>query len=91
VILITDGQGNCIADAGGIPIDTPTNHVAAWAATGIETYVISLAPDTTVDGGTTTDSVESIAVSAGTTLVRPFDPPALRSALNDLLGPPACP
>lgn len=82
VVLITDGDGNCLADEAstGTPSDTPRNRASAWAAAGIETYAVSVAP-------TASAQLDEIAAGSGIRVERPVDSAALTALLYELLGP----
>lgn len=87
VVLITDGEGNCMTDVadGGVPTGVPTalpeEHAMAWAAAGYDLHVVALVPAPVAQ-------LDAIAAAAGATVAYAQDQASLEQALRLAL---ACP
>jgi len=81
IVLISDGDGNCLADAqqSGVPSDTPQNRVATWLAQGIEVHLISLA-------SMATPQLDAIAAAAGVSIARPMELQSFSQRLGDVFS-----
>lgn len=81
VVLITDGDGNCIASE---PTQTPDARTTAWKAAGIDTRVVSLA-------SADAPQLADIATAAGTPLAQPTTAAELAARVLELLDPACSP
>lgn len=88
VVLVTDGAGNCLVDTSvSGPTQLETEHTAAWAAAGVATWVVSLAPP--LDDGMPDPLVE-IANAAGTIKAQPTTQDELTTALRAAIDSVGC-
>jgi hypothetical protein len=82
VVVFTDGEPNCFADAmvSGVPTMLETSWAAQWLGTGVKTYVVGL------PGADAAPVLNDIAVAGGTLgYITPDDPAVLEAKLAEVV------
>jgi hypothetical protein len=87
VVLIADGDGNCLTGPEvGVPTDTTANRAAAWKAAGVLVHVVAF-PTANANPN---PELDAIAAAAGTAVITPETVEKLAADLRALADGLAC-